>query len=268
MQIFIRQHSLRQRAESNDPDPCLFTVRLHTVLLDRPVEDRIPPLVHDKRAMQILQQFHCLLRIFPVIVGYPCIQRLPASYNIGQRRHSLLKRCLLIHTVVIENIHIIQFHTPQALVNAGHQILPASVIPVRAVPHIISGLRSDDQFVPVWPEIFFHQPAQAALRASIDRPVVIGKVKLCDAMVKGSPAHGLHVVVIVLRAEIMPESQRNCRKFQAASSHPVVCHLFITCVISRVNICCICHLTLRSCSICELIVSDTGNFTYHTKRHI
>ena len=56
---------------------------------------------------------------------------------------------------MIEDIDIIKPHALQALIQTGQQIFAASPVTVRPLPHIITGLRTDDQFITVGGKILF-----------------------------------------------------------------------------------------------------------------
>ena len=105
---------------------------------------------------------------------------------------------------MVKNIHIFQTHALQALVKARQKILAAAPVPVRALPHIIACLCCDDQLITIRHQFFFQDLAEIPLRTSIGRSVIIGKVKLCDTIVKSCEAQLLHVFIIRSISEIMP----------------------------------------------------------------
>ena len=91
-------------------------------------------------------------------------------------------------TVMVEDIHIFQIHTLQALVQARQQVFFASKIPVRSFPHIITGLCTNHQFISVYPKVFCQYPAKIFFRTARYRTIIVSKVKMCYAMVKRCPA--------------------------------------------------------------------------------
>ena len=105
---------------------------------------------------------------------------------------------------MVKNIHIFQTHALQALVKACQKILAAAPVSIRAFPHIIACLCCDDQLITVWHQFFFQDLAEIPFRTSIGRSVIIGKVKLCDTIVKSCKAQLLHVFIIRSISEIMP----------------------------------------------------------------
>ena len=129
---------------------------------------------------------------------------------------------------MIEDVHIVQMHSLQALVNAGHQIFSASEIPVGSRPHIVSGLGRDDQFIPVRTPVHIHMTAEIPLRFAVGRSIIVGQVKMRDALIKRRAEN------LLLRGErrnvpkVVPQSQRKGRQLQAAVSAASVFHLIIS----------------------------------------
>ena len=105
---------------------------------------------------------------------------------------------------MVKNIHIFQSHAFQALVKARQKIFTAAPVSVRALPHIIAGLGCDDQFITIRHQFFFQDLAEIPLCTSVGRSVIIGKVKLCDAIVKSCKTQLFHIFIIRSISEIMP----------------------------------------------------------------
>ena len=109
--------------------------------------------------------------------------------------------------MVVENVHIIKPEPRKARVKTGKQILSASPVPVRTIPHRVTGLRADNQFVAVSAEIFAQNAPEIALRRTRFRPVVVGKVKVRDAAVKSREAKRFHVFKRGGVAEVVPKTE-------------------------------------------------------------
>ena len=105
---------------------------------------------------------------------------------------------------MVKNIHIFQTHALQALVKARQKILAAAPVSIRALPHIIACLSYDDHFITVRHQFLFQDLAEIPLRTSVGRSVIIGKIKLCDTIVKSCEAQLFHVFIIRSISEIMP----------------------------------------------------------------
>ena len=171
------------------------------------VQDVISVLIDHKWTVQLIQYFLCPYHCLTIIIGKSNIQCLTAPYDLRKCPHCLFQWCLRIHSVMIKNIHIRQSHTLQTLIETGNQIFSASKITVRSFPHIKACLGTDDQFIPIGTHFFPQDPSQITFRASRNRSVFIGKIKVSNAMVKGCKTHLLHILIIIIRAKIMPKPQ-------------------------------------------------------------
>ena len=224
VQIPIGEQPLRQRAERNNaltqPNRGFF----QTVLLDGTVKYRIAVLVDDEGDMQLVQNGGSLFQRGAVVVGKPRVQRPAALHGGGQRAHGLLQRGVRVHAVMVENVHIVQPHPLQALVQTGQQIFPAAPVSVRAVPHGIARLGGNDEFVPVSGQVVPQNTAEIPFRRAGSRPIVVGKVKVGDAVVKGGAHDGPHGVVAGGIPKIVPQTQRYGGKFQPAGAAAMVGH--------------------------------------------
>ena len=48
---------------------------------------------------------------------------------------------------MVENVHVIQAHAFEALVEAGDQVFARAPIPIGTVPHVVARLGRNDQFI-------------------------------------------------------------------------------------------------------------------------
>ena len=129
--------------------------------------------------------------------------------------------------MAIEQIHVINLHTFQTLVERGHQILAAAPIAIRAGPHVIAGFRRDEQFVAIGPEVLVHQSSHRLLGRTIDRTIVVSQVEMRDAVVEGIMGNLPASLIWIHAAEIMPKAethlwQHHTRAPTALKLHPVV----------------------------------------------
>ena len=209
---------------------------LQSVLLNISHEHGIFPLVDNERSSQLLEQFCRCNGLFFIVIGNSHIQCLTGPDDAVQCTNSLLQRCIWIRSVMIEYIYIIQSHTLQALIQAGYQILFAAPVAVRSGPHIITGFRRNHQFITIPSQSFCKDPSKILLSTARYRSIIICQIKMCNAMIKCCMAHVLHIVKIAVGAEIMPQSQRNCRKQQSADAAAVVFHFFISFFICLIHL--------------------------------
>ena len=204
MEITVGQKSLCQRAERNDADAMGSRIILQSVLLNISYKHGIFSLVDNKRCPQLLEQFCCRNGLLLIVVGNSHIQCLTGSDNAIQCTNGLLQRCIWIRSVMVEDIHIIQSHALQALIQAGYQILFAAPVAIRAGPHIITGFRGNDQFISIPSQSFCKDPSKIFLRTARYRSIIVCQIKMCNAMVKCCVAHVLHIIKIPIGAEIVP----------------------------------------------------------------
>ncbi len=243
LQIAVGQHSLRERAENDQPLLFILARLQQPVFLYGAVDDGKAVLIDHKGTLQLLQYFCGSPHGLAVVIGKPHVQRFSAFYNAVERSHGLLKGRFLIHAVVVENIHIIQAHTFEALVKACHQILFAAEIAVRPRPHIISRLGADDHFIAVGGKFLFQDLSEVFLCRAGCGAVIVCKVKMRNAVIKCNGAHICHVFVQGIVAEVVPQSEGNGGKLQPAVPAAIVLHILIS-----VSVGFVIHNIFLSCS--------------------
>ena len=124
--------------------------------------------------------------------------------------------------MTVEEIHIVQIHALETLVEARHQILARAPVAVRTFPHIISCLGRDEEFVAIRLEIILHQSAHGFLGTSVWRTIVVGKVEVGDSVVEGIVGDGTASLVRIHSSEVVPESQTNLRQQDSALAASLV----------------------------------------------
>ena len=235
MQVAVGQAALGQRAEGDNALAQLGGSLFQAVFLHRAVQDGVAILVDDKRHMQLIQNGCGLFQRWAVIIGQACIQCLAAAHSLGQCAHRLLQRSLGVHAVVVENVHVVQPHAAQALIQAGQQVLAAAPIAVGAVPHRVSRLGGDDQLVAVGHQVVPQNFAKVGLGRARFRAVVVGQVKVGDAVVKGGTAERPHVLVGRSIAKIVPQPQRDGRQQQSTAAAAAVGQDSVTALVSLIH---------------------------------
>ena len=157
-----------------------------------------------------IEELDRLFRLLRGIVGEADVQRLAAVDSLRQRTHGLLKRCLRIHAVVIEQIHVFNTHPFQARIQAGKQIFTRTAAPIRPRLHGVSCLGRNEQLVPIGGKILMKDPAECLLGTSERRAVVVSKVKIRHAKVERPADNIARVVIDVIATEIVPQSKCDC----------------------------------------------------------
>ena len=182
-----------------------------------------------------LRNLHSLLHAFSVIVGDSRINRLTGLHNLKQGQHSLHQRGIRIHTMVIENIHVIQLHPFQGGVTACEQILSGTAISIGTLPHIIACLSANQKLFPIRAKISLVQNTEISLRLSIGGTVIVGQIKMGNAQVEGLPKNILHLLLRIPFSEVMPKPQRNRRKIQTGFPRLSIFHAIITIFIGYIS---------------------------------
>ena len=130
--------------------------------------------------------------------------------------------------MVVENVHVFQPHPFQALVKAGKHILPAAPFAVGTRPHVIARFGADDDLVPVNAQVVFQNLAEIPLGAAVRGAIVVGEVKVSNAVVESGAAHVPHGFVAAGIAEVVPQAKGHGRQLQAALARAVVGHGIIS----------------------------------------
>ncbi len=224
VEIPVRQQSLRERREGDQPFAEAVGRLLQPVALHRAVEDVVAVLVDDERHMHLGEDGARLFERRAVVVRQSHVQRLAAVHRGRQRAHGLLQRRGRIHAVVVEDVDVVEAEAFQALVERGEQVFAAAEVAVWPLPHLVAGFGADDELVAVVAEVFAQQTATVLFRGSRFRPVVVGEVEMRDAVVERGEHDTTHGVVWRGVAEIMPESQRDGRQLESAVARMVVGH--------------------------------------------
>ena len=108
---------------------------------------------------------------------------------------------------MVENIDIFKSHSLKGLIQARQQVLAASPVAVRALPHGVTGFSGDDHLVPIRQEILFEDPAEVLLSTARLRPVIIGQIKVRNTVIECCKAELLHISIGARVAKIVPQPQ-------------------------------------------------------------
>ena len=108
--------------------------------------------------------------------------------------------------MAIEQVHIVDIHPAETLVETCHEVFPRAPVAVRPRPHVIASLGTDKELVAIRGEIITHQTAKGFLSTAVRRTVVVGEVEVGDAMVEGIASDGPAALKGIDSSEIVPES--------------------------------------------------------------
>ena len=131
--------------------------------------------------------------------------------------------------MVVEDVHAIQAHALQGLIKGVQQVFPgAPHSPVRARPHLPSGLGGNDQFLTVPGEVLTEDTAEVELRGTRRRTIVVGQIEVRDAQVESLAQRGAHGGQRSVVTEVVPQPQGQRGQFQARVPHPPIRHGVVT----------------------------------------
>ena len=112
-----------------------------------------------------------------------------------------------VETVTIKQIHVVEVHTLEALVETRHQILARAPLTIGTRPHIVSRLCGDKELVAIWAEVIHHKATECLLSSAEGWAVVICKVEVRNAVVESVVSNGSATLIGVYATEVMPEAE-------------------------------------------------------------
>ena len=229
IQVPAGKKALCQGREGDETGSVCLGLLQDSFLLGLAVEDVVATLVDEAGDVSVPEVSVCKLRRFKGIFGDAYIQRLSGPYDVYQGLEGLFQRRVRVKAVRVEEVYIVQVHSPQALVQAGHEVFAGSPFSVRSGPHVVAGFGRDEKLVPVGGEGLFHNLPEGLFGRSIRRSVVVGQVKVDNPVVKSIVGHfqgagkGVHV------SEVVPQAQGDFRKENTAFSAAAVADaVFVT----------------------------------------
>src|SRR5208283_1743600 len=93
----------------------------------------------------------------------------------------------------------------------------------------------DDQLVAVGEEILLQDLSEGFFRRSIRWAVVVGEIEMGDAEIEGAAQHGAGIFKVIDAAEVVPQSERDGGKLDAAASRAAILDGIVTLVIGDVH---------------------------------
>jgi len=152
------------------------------------------------------------------------VERLALSNRRVKGAHGLLEWGMRVVAMGIEDVDVVETHPPQALVEAGQQVLSRAPDPIWSRPHVIAGLARDHQLVTTPGEIALENATEILFRRAVWRTIVVGQVEVGDAEVEGAaddPPLGFERPVT---AKVLPQPERDGREQEAAPPAAPVRH--------------------------------------------
>ena len=227
VQVLVGEQALGQRAEGDAAHAGVIQ-RVQQVFLDPTVHQAVGGLVDQHGHAHALENGGRLACLGGGVAADAGVQRLALLHGRGQRTHGFFQRGVGVEAVAVEDVHVVQAHALQALVQAGQHVLArAAALAVGAGPHVVAGLAGDDQLVAVGLEVALQVLAKIGLGAAVGRAVVVGQVEVGDAQVKGRAQHvalGLEGRSV---AEVVPQAQRDGGELEAAFAAGAVGNLAV-----------------------------------------
>ena len=152
------------------------------------------------------------------------VERLSLPHGRVERAHRLLERRLRVEPVRVEDVDVVEPEPPERLVEAREQVLARAAVAVRPGPHVVAGLRRDDELVAVGAQVVAEQPAERLLGRAVGRPVVVREVEVGDAEVERAQDGRAARLVRPVGAEVVPEPERDRRQHEPAAAAAPVLH--------------------------------------------
>ena len=155
------------------------------------------------------------------------VERLALADCRVERSHRLLEGGPRIEPVGVEDVHVVDPHPREALVQAGKEVLPRAQVAIRSRPHVVAGLGRDHELVAVWAQVGRQDPSEVLLGRAIWRPVVVREIEVGDPAVECPPDDRPLCRERPILAEVLPEAERDRRQVQAAPPDAPVRHRFV-----------------------------------------
>src|ERR1019366_4773802 len=124
-----------------------------------------------------------------------------------ERTEGLLERGAGVEVMVVEDVHVVETHPGQALIQACQQVLARAQIAVGARPHVPTSLGRDEQLVAVITKVGVKDSPEVAFGGSVRRPVVVREVEMRYAQVEGASQDAPLGVVRALVDDGVPPSE-------------------------------------------------------------
>ena len=223
VEVSVGEETLRQDGEGDAPDA--FGVEdVEEAVFDPAVEHRVRRLVDEQRGAEPAEDGDGLGGALVGVRGDADVEGLAGGDGGVEGAEGLLEGGLGVEVVVVEDVDVVEPEAPQALIEAGEEVLPGAEVAVGARPHVPTGLGGDDELVAVVAEVLVEDPGEVGLGAAVGGPVVVGQVEMGDAQVEGSAHDGPLGVDGPVVAEVLPQPERHGGQEQAAAPTTAIGH--------------------------------------------
>ena len=201
-----------------------FPERVEQLGLDPTVEHRVRRLVDQEWRSEIAEDRSRLARVLRRVRRDPGVQRLTGSHGGVERAHRLLERRVGVEAMRVEDVDVVEPHPREALVEAREEVLARAVVAIRSRPHVVAGLRRDDELVPEGAQVLLDEHTEVLLRRAVRRPVVVCEVEMGDPQVECAADDGAARLERTVVPEVPPQTEGDCRQKQSAAARPAVVH--------------------------------------------
>ncbi len=232
--IAVRQQSLRKRAKGDSADS-FFSQHIEQPVFNPARKHGVLWLMNQAGRAQCPQDLRGNRGLRRIVIRNSRIKRVAGTHSLVQCAHGFFNGRVGVRTMRVEDIDILQAHALQTLVKARQQVLARTPRPIRSGPHVVAGLRADDQLVPIGFQIEPQHLAEVGLRAARRRPVIVGKVEVCDPEIEGAAHHGASVFKRIHATEVVPEPERDKRQLQAALARAAIRHGVVTLFVGDIH---------------------------------
>src|SRR3984885_14639415 len=207
VQVAVGEEALRQNGKSDASDS--FSLEdIEKAVFDPAIEHGVRGLMDEQRSAQSAQDSDRLRRALVRIGGNAHVERLPRRDCGMKSAERLLKGCLCIKVVVVEDVDVVEAQPAQTLIEACEEIFPRSKVAIGARPHVPAGLGGDDEFVAILAEVLAEDPSEIRLGTAIRGPIVVGQIKMGDTQVEGTPQDGALSLERSVITEVLPQPKR------------------------------------------------------------
>src|SRR5450759_3707018 len=203
--VLAGQQPLREGREDDAADS-FFAEDIQQTALDPAVEHRVGRLGDEKRRAELTKDGHGLSRVRRRVRRDPGIEGLAVADRGVEGGHRLLERRLRVEPMGVEDVDVLEAQPTETLVEAGKEVLARAPVAVRPWPHVVAGLRADDQLVPVAAQVCGENSTEVLLRRAVWRAMVVSQVEVGDAQVEGSLDNGPLAVDRPVVPEVLPQS--------------------------------------------------------------
>ena len=189
-----------------------MTILQHTVVDGFAVEHVQASLIDEQRHVVLTQILIGKLQSLQRPARNSHVEGFPCTHDVDQCLQRLVERCLRVVAMTIEEVYVVDVQASERLVERCHEILARAPVAIGSRPHVVAGLRGDEQFIAEGAEVVVHQSAEGLFGGPIGRTVVVCQVEVGDTMIEGIVCDLTTALIGVDASEVVPESQRHLRQ--------------------------------------------------------